>query len=231
MASIPGFPNLTTGFKGSRGGGFVIRDNLVEIASALLAVPAEIEKGVRARNASYLGKISVAAERIFRSSILRPSESGFGAGGRRQTGNFTFGKRSGGGATFQGVQIDLQDGRTGFGFPDVAQADARTDMVWRALEFGLTGENHTSKSLGTPGLNEFLPPKPKHRLPRRFLFAPPSASPARSVMIPGRGNEYRKAPGGIPGKHFIEGAWNEILESMTRDYETVLPEAFRAKGF
>jgi len=188
------------------------------VLTLLDAAPTKLAKNTKAAASRNVGTVSSAAQGIFNSSIRRPQESGFRPE-FRETGNFTFGDRFGG--TFHGAVIEDADGQIGFGYPDVADADAATNFVWRALEFGLAGRSFSPDSL--LGLDEFFPTKP-HRLPSRYIF---QSGPTGDVLITGKQFPKRERAGhGFDGKHFIENAWIQSLSTIEERYRSAIRETF-----
>lgn len=202
--------------------GIFFEDNFFRLGTVLAAATKELNVDIDKALIRARGAVMLTAEKIFRSDILRPAESGQGEGGRRQTGRFTFGK----GATFESRDVKISDEERGFGFPDWTQADQRTNKIWRALEFGLPGTKHSAESIRFGGLTQFHITKP-HRLPQRYEFT--TRSPGTSVL---RVNGFRDREvqfgSGAAGKHFIELAWIHTLDTFTRDYKQIGLNAFRA---
>lgn len=202
--------------------GIFFEDNFFRLGTVLAAATKDLNGDIDKALIRARGAVMQTAEKIFRSDIQRPAESGQGEGGRRQTGKFTFGK----GATFESRDVKISDEERGFGFPDWTQADQRTNKIWRALEFGLPGTKHSAESIRFGGLTQFHITKP-HRLPQRYEFT--TRSPGTSVL---RVNGFRDREvqfgSGAAGKHFIELAWIHTLDTFTRDYKQIGLNAFRA---
>jgi len=202
--------------------GIFFQDNFHQLGTVLAAgtkdLNGDIDKAlIRAR-----GAVMRTAARLFREDIKRPAESGQGAGGRRMTGRFTFGA----GKTFESRDVRISDENRGFGFPDWTRADAATQGIWRALEFGLPGTEHSAQSIHFGGLTQFHISKP-HRLPQRYEFT--TRTPSTAVL---RLNTFRdrdvRFGAGFEGKHFIERAWIHTIDSFTREYKQIGLNAFRA---
>ena len=223
---IPGFPTLSSGFKKGRGIKFNAESNLYELATALAASTTKLNKSAVATT-TRAGRYLVShARNYFEADVKRPSESGFGAGGRRLTGKFTFG---GDGGAFRAVTDQISDTEFTIGFPDIETADNRTKYkptgspVWRSLEFGLapTGPSF----LEFAELSQFFP-RGSHILPRRFFFTAPLGD-IHSVLIPGKGPKHPTRRGaGFEGKHFIEQAWMDFFNYYEGRYQRVLEDAF-----
>lgn len=216
--------NLVPGFKPGKVSGiqFNVKSNLFELATALAAATKDLGKDAIAVTRAGARYVTVQARLHFAEDIKRPAERGEGAGGRRETGHFTFG----GSGAFVQRDIKISDTEFGFGFPDVAQADARTNFVWRSLEFGLPGTRNRSSTLHFAELSQFFP-QGTHQLPRRFKFS--SDSPSSAVLLLGQGQFRNIREGaGFAGKHFIEQAWNDFFTNWTREYDKVTDRAFRA---
>ncbi len=215
--------NLTPGFKpGKSGIQLNVESNLFELSTALAAATRDLGKDAIAVTRAGARYVTGQARKYFNEEVKRPAERGEGAGGRRETGHFTFG----GGGAFQQRDLKISDTEYGFGFPDVATADAATNFVWRSLEFGLPGTKHSSSYVQFAELSQFFP-KGSHLLPRRFRFS--SESRAAAVLQVGEGR-YRniRTGGGFEGKHFIERAWMDFFANWTREYDKVTDRAFRA---
>ena len=226
MALIPG------GTGGSRGQAVELY-GFKQAADAVQAVPVNIKKNNLYSTVRNIGTVSSKAKDLFLSSIIRHGESGQGAGGRRQTGKFMFGKRAGAGAAFRGANFELKKGSDvyGFGFPDIAHADKVTEFVWRSLEFGLPGYGNPKGGMRGPVAlypeNSRLFPKENMRMPRNFEFS--SKNTATSYLYFGK-RERKPDTRGIEGKHFIEGAWAESLEIMNGRYKRDVIDAAKVFG-
>ncbi len=216
--------NLVAGFKPGKVSGiqFNVKSNLFELATALAAATRDLGKDAIAVTRAGARYVTGQARLHFLEDIKRPAERGQGAGGRRETGHFTFG----GSGAFVQRDIKISDTEFGFGFPDVAQADARTNFVWRSLEFGLPGTRNRSTYLQFSELSQFFP-QGTHKLPRRFKFSSESRSSAVLLVGEGRFRNIREG-GGFEGKHFIEKAWQDFFANWTREYDQVTNRAFRA---
>lgn len=213
--------NLQRGFQPGKDG-IVFTDNMYQLGTLLAAATKDLNGDINAALTRVRGSVMTRAEDYFRANILRPAESGEGAGGRRQTGNFTFGE----GATFESREVSISPENRGFGFPDVSRADGRTDGVWRALEFGLPGTRHTAESIHFEGLTQFHVTK-VHRLPLRYEFTSFNSQTAVLRLNTPRVRDVQLGAG-FEGKHFIERAWIDTLAAFTRDYKQIGVNAFRA---
>lgn len=200
----------------------------------------KIRENLNAVHAELLLRVKNAAQENFRSDIRRPAESGRGIGQRdRQTGKFTFGT-TGGGAFVGNL---FQDGDVyGFGYPDIARADAATNFVWRSLEYGLKGWGEFPRALSNLGQTRAPFPRGTHLMPRAFHFSGPEGDPS-SVLRLGGGpswmqHNYRgyrtlksRAGRGIEGKHFLERAFAEVRENrqlLARGYQTAVQKAIKS---
>ncbi len=212
--------NLSRGVVGTKSG-IEIKDNFYQLSVLLAAATrnlnGDIDQGIRRAKGEVVGR----ARSHFTADTKRPAEKGQGAGGRRMTGRFTFGD----GQTFETRSIKISEEERGFGFPQVAKADTRTEGVWRALEWGLPGTEHRTSSPHFSDLGRFHI-KSAHRLPRRFQFT--SRSPSSAILKLNVGPERTKPGAGFEGKHFIEQAWVETLLVLSRGYERIGREAFKA---
>ncbi len=216
------------GLRTRKANGFEVTRHAVQL------VPDRIKKNSVEAAMQNLGTLTRRAEARFAASTLRPGERGVGSGGRRQTGNFTFGTLARG--SFTGTVFELEKGVHGFGWPDIDKADAATDYVWRTLEFGLAGTLANSEGvLRGPGHsrfpeNAYLVPTGFHRMPRRFMFT--SDNPATSYLFLNKNAPKRMPPGGagIEGKHFIEDAFIESIEIMAGRYKKSVLDAVVAFG-
>ena len=210
-----------------RGGMIQADDNLFYVGAALAMATRDLVDNLHYAHLGYISALSNAALRNFESDIQRPMESGEGGGGRRQTGNFTFGRRSGG--AFVGVVVAPEGRRgslLGFGYPDVDIADAATNGVWRALEMGLEGKHHLPSAY-SDDMYRFQP-WGTHIMPQQFYdFTSPH--PSQAVLYFG-GKRVRKtrAGSGFEGKHFIEKAWMEVTSRIEGDYENIARTAYGA---
>jgi len=220
MASKNSLKNLKPGFKSS-GGSFRVEVNgLYQAAQVIAAMPVEARKNAAAAAIRNMGTLSREAESIFRGSILRPREHGqqrFRGG--RETGNFTFGVKGGG--AFQGRVVN-EDGMTGFGWPDIATADAHTNGIWRVLEFGLKGTEKRPSVLSGFGNLSYLKKTGTHRLPKGYSFT--TKTPATAVMYPWK-KRQPQVGSGIEGKHFIEGAWVATESTVAERYKRAVIDA------
>jgi hypothetical protein len=220
MANKNSLKNLKPGFRSS-GGSFRVEVNgLYQAAQVIAAMPAEARKNASAAAIRNMGTLSREAERIFKSSILRPREHGqerFRGG--RQTGNFTFGVKGGG--AFQGRVVDEGD-LTGFGWPDIATADAHTNEIWRALEFGLKGTSKRPSVLAGFGNLSYLKLRGTHRLPKGYSFT--TKTPSTAVMYPWK-QRQPQVGSGIEGKHFIERAWVATEATVGQRYKKAVIDA------
>ena len=207
-----------------RGGGarFIIDENgFRRMSTAIQALPVNLKKNTQQSAVRAVGTIGRLAASNFHGSIRRPGEQGEGTERGRKTGKFTFGNKDSG-AAFHGSVFEVNKGLFGFGYPFIPHADARTDYVWRSLEYGLPGtRNAATTLLGDASLF----PKGEHKLPRRFYFSTPSPSSAILVIpkkFARKGSQKQKIlkggssnPGaGFEGKHFIEEAWIEMREKL-----------------
>lgn len=213
--------------------------NLKGMPTALNVEVGKIRENLNAVHAEFLLRVKNAAEENFRRDIKRPAERGEGEGGRRQTGNFTFGTTAGG--AFVGQLF--QDGNVyGFGYPDIQRADQATERVWRALEYGLSGTKRFPRTLGTPFMTNPAFPERQHKMPLRYHFTSPS--PKSSVLVLGGGANYtyfwrrnnymgfagRKTGAGIEGKHFLELAFDEVAgnrQLVRKGYQAAVQKAIK----
>lgn len=202
---------------------------LGSVQTAIQAAPTELAKQSKQAASRNAGTINQKARENFEAGILRPQESGHRPEWR-QTGNFEFGSRFASG-TFRGAVLKGKNGAIGFGYPDIAHADAKTEGVWRALEWGLKGKYHTPSSL--LGLESLAPDRP-HRLPKRYIFGNEEGAENRGtgrgqVLLTGRQYPLRKDQrgGGIEAKNFIENAWIQSLVIMRERYITATKDALR----
>ncbi len=209
-----------SGFQSGTSGIVRLSDNTFQLGTALAAGTKDLNGDIDAALIRARGDVMRRARTHFESDIKRPAESGQGAGGRRQTGRFTFGE----GATFESRDVRISEENRGFGFPDSARADQATKGVWRALEFGLPGTKHDAQSIRFGGLTQFHITKP-HRLPNRYEFS--SRNPASAVLQLGGRSRKTRFGAGFEGKHFIERAWIETLEVFTREYKQIGRNAFK----
>lgn len=213
--------NLIGGFKPGQGG-IVFEDNMHQLGTLLAAATKDLNGDIDAALTRVRGSVMTRAEDYFRADTKRPAESGEGEGGRRQTGNFTFGD----GATFESREVSISPENRGFGFPDVSRADTRTRGVWRALEFGLPGTRNSAESIHFAGLTRFHVTK-VHRLPERYEFTSFNSQTAVLRLNTPRIRDVRFGAG-FEGKHFIERAWVDTLAAFTRDYKRIGINAFKA---
>lgn len=206
------------------------RDGYLQMRQALQAIPDKVKTNSRVAAARNASTVVGRSREIFQSSIRRFGETGKGDDGRRQTGNFTFGK----GKTFSPATFEVGRFGYGFGYPDIEQADAQTQGVWRVLEYGLKGTGVPGPSTRFPE-NNYLLPQGTHRLPRAFGFS--SKNPATSFLFFGRrptrdGSEgdivkitRKRAGRGIEGKHFIDDAWLSSMETVAGRYKKAVTDA------
>lgn len=214
--------NLVPGHKPGKSGIIQTKNNLDVLATALAASTLDMNGEINAVLNNAKGQVVKRARSYFTADTKRPSERGQGQEGRRQTTNFTFGA----GGAFQTRTIKISDDERGFGFPDVATADTATDRVWRSLEFGLPGTKHGATQIHFTQMSQFFP-HGSHLLPRRFIFS--STVPSAAVLILNKGPKRdSREGGGFEGKHFIEQAWFDAIEAMTRDFKIVQANAFKA---
>ncbi len=213
--------NLQRGFQPGKDG-IVFEDNMFQLGTLLAAATKDLNGSIDAALVRVRGDVMNRAEDYFRAETKRPAESGEGAGGRRQTGNFTFGE----GATFESREVSISPENRGFGFPDVSRADSRTSGVWRALEFGLPGTRNSAESIHFSGLTRFHVTK-VHRLPERYEFTSFNSQTAVLRLNTPRIRDVRLGAG-FEGKHFIERAWVDTLQVFTRDYKRIGINAFKA---
>ena len=203
---------------------------MAQLPTMFTTATTKFRENLHAVHAQHLGQLANKARANFYSDIKRPAETGEGKGGRRETGNFTFG---GSGSAFVGRLIEEGD-KIGFGWPDVDQADRSTNFVWRSLEFGLAG--HTAGP--SARFSELAPYMPigHHKLPRAFWFT--SGDPGSSRLVVGKFG-YRQASQrfgrgqqtwgrGIEGKHFLERAWFETAIGNPNKYRPVVQKSFIA---
>ena len=173
-----------------------------------------------------IGTLSQRSKNIFESNKLRPQETGWREGDR-MTGRFGFGRRDADSKAFVG-RVFTDDtkpvGRLGFGFPDVAQADAKTNYVWRSLEFGLRGTEHSPSTLSDLVDRSLFPKKPM-KLPKHYYFRPQFKG-GGDVMHLGGPKAPKVKPRGIKGKHFIEQAWLQSVPEINNRFERALVAAF-----
>jgi hypothetical protein len=214
--------NLVPGHKTGQSGIIRTENNLDELATALAASTLDMNGEINAVLNNAKGQVVKRARSYFTAETLRPLERGEGQGGRRETTNFTFGA----GGAFQTRTIKISDDERGFGFPDVATADTATNRVWRSLEFGLPGTKHGASQIHFAQMSQFFP-HGTHILPRRFIFS--STVHAAAVLILNKGPKRdSREGGGFEGKHFIERAWFDAIEALTRDFKIVEANAFKA---
>ena len=83
---------------------YVDTDGILRAQNALQVVPKDFKKRSQQSAAGALRQLAADASDIFHSSIRRPGEKG--EGGDRQTGNFTFGAKSGT-TTFSGNTFEV----------------------------------------------------------------------------------------------------------------------------
>jgi hypothetical protein len=210
------------------GGMVQANDNLFYVGTALATATRNLVDNIHLKHVGYFSALSSAALRNFESDTQRPAESGEGLGGRRQTGNFTFGRRAGG--AFVGVIVEPEGKRgaiQGFGYPDVDKADAATKGVWRSLEMGLTGTHHLPSSYSDDMWR--FHPTGRHLMPAQpYDFT--SFEPSQAILYFG-GKKVRKTRegSGFEGKHFIEKAWMEVTARIPEDYENIARIAFGAR--
>jgi len=213
----------------------VKKDGFTVMAHAVQAMVVNMDFNSIESAARNLGTVVRASEARFNSQTLRPGEVGVGSGGRRETGNFTFGTLARG--SFTGTQFEDKDTHTfGFGFPDIAKADQRTNFVWRSLEFGLAGTEVNSMGvLHGPGFSRFpenqhLVPQGTHIMPRRFMFT--EASPRSSFLFLNNQVPERIPRGGagFEGKHFIEDGFLDSIEIMAGRYKKAVLDAVASFG-
>jgi len=215
--------NLVPGFEGKPGqDGIVFENNIFKLGTLLAAATKDLNGSIDAALIRARGHVMTGAEAYFQASIKRPAESGEGEGGRRMTGRFTFGE----GATFESRDVKISDDHRGFGFPDTTQADQITEGVWRALEFGLPGTEHSAESIHFSGLTQFHVTG-RHRLPERYEFTTRSPSSAVLKLNTPRVRDVRFGSG-FEGKHFIEQAWVDTINVFSRDYKRIGDDAFKA---
>lgn len=216
-------------FKGSGRKSSTVEWQGLEQTAFLLAqiVNVDLPKRLNALHTNKIGLLTKYAESMFHHEALRPDESGHRPE-KRMTQQFTFGGK---GAAFRGFLIE-EGNIQGFGYPDVQQADAKTNFVWRSLEFGLTGAKHTAIA------NPFAP-RGVAKFPSRFtflpfakgrgLFEPRGGGPARPrgklVTPQGRILKTVTHPG-IEPKLFITRAFNQVAEGMDRSYRQELASTF-----
>ena len=205
------------------------------VVTAIQAAERDIEKNTKQAAVRAIGTLSHRSKSIFESNKERPQESGWRPEDR-MTGRFGFGRRDADSKAFVGRVFTDDSKRLGFGFPDVAQADAKTNYVWRSLEFGLKGSKHEPTTISDLVGESFFPTKPM-RLPNSFYFRPRfkgveggrSTGPGRSpddVMHLGGPFKRTKRPKGIKGKHFIEQAWISSTPEITKRFEKAIVSAF-----
>lgn len=216
-----------------------VRDNYFQ---ALIRGVEEVDKGLRITTLSMTRRIGQLAKANLERSILRPGEH-FHGKGRRQTGNFTFGTRpkgqgkGGGGGAFVAVNLE-GDNQVGFGYPDIQQADDKTDRVWRTLEWGI----------GPRGMDHPESPRGEPKLPQRFGFTGPNPATSRLMVLQGpavaqgaiyvqmfktkqrRKNVRKKkpvTPQGQAPKLFITRAIDEMAGIVPSEYRRVVAETYR----
>lgn len=215
------------------------RDNYLEKITRAVE---ELDENLRITNLNMMRRIGQLAERNLRQSIRRPAESGEGqdAGRKRQTKKFTFGTRpKDGGGTGAFVGVHLNDAnQSGFGYPDILQADTKTNFVWRTLEFGIgpRGSGHSEGPRGDP------------HLPARFGFTGPNPATSKLMFLSGpavkqgavyvqmfktkhRRRDTRKRsrvdPQGQAPKFFITNAIEEMIGVVPKEYERTLAKTYR----
>ncbi len=209
-------------------GGFAISSNsgLIEAISLLHQVPKKMEKFSQQAAAANVGHVVRKARENFETSIIRTSSKG-DRPVDRETGNFTFGVRSGGSM----VGRTFTTGKTGhgFGFVDIAKADAQTNFVWRSLEHGLSGTVFSPSSLGLFKLY----PLGEHILPKYYGFDAPKPGGRlllgqfASLRMPFRRavRDTDRFGEGFAGKHFVEQAWLDSYQFIERKYKQAVDQA------
>jgi hypothetical protein len=203
----------------------LIGDGMERMKTAVQAIPVNLKKNTLQSAGKSIGGINSRAKANFEAIVKRPGETGEGKERGRQTGNFTFGRKGVAGVAFSGNTFEHSKGVFGFGYPNISQADKKTNYVWRSLEYGLAGIHHKPTSFfANPSF-----PQGEHKLPKRFYFT--SGSPtnskfrvAKKYSRKGRqGQTLLKSPpiepGGIEGKHFIESAWLDYLAINENKWE------------
>lgn len=186
----------------------------------------QFERGLLQSHVRRTQTLYAIAEDRFRADIRRPDSRGDRPGGGRmgrQTGRFTFGS----GQTFQAVLIhDPESHQFGIGFPKLSVADARTDYVWRSLEFGL----------GPKGTPDPMGPLGEHKLPSRFHFQGDRLVLGRDPKDRFRQQQNRKTKvrranserlgQGFEGKFFIRDSMEVFAGTLPREYRTVFAQTF-----
>lgn len=190
--------NLVDGFKFGQG---ILQGNvygLATVARGLKKAERETVKSLQGKNLTWQRKLAEAGREYLYADILRPEERGLRSGSR-MTGKFKFGARGSG--AFKGFPVsDRKSGQYGFGWPHVPTADARTEYVWRTLEYGLTGTRHSKLHGGIlkmenplgllrPYGTEFpsVQPEATHIVPKAFTFRPWEPERSGQLILRRRG--------------------------------------------
>lgn len=241
--------NLRAGFKGS-GLVFVTTQGVSRNTFAIAFALQDFSKSLDGFHLRKLGELTSLARSNFEAKVAkgRSGESGRGQGRGRQTGQFTFGSRGGG--AFVGVFMkDETTGVSGFGYPNVAIADARTNYVWRTLEFGLRPNPNAVRGARlrrgkTPIAVEA--PLGEHKLPARFGFTGPNRTSSRLVPLSDRAvpniraqyvrlygrnrgvaKRTRERANGIEPMFFISDAIGVVAQTLPAGYRQLLSKSYR----
>jgi hypothetical protein len=219
---------------GGVGSGLVSFDDegIARYANLITLRYKENERGLLQHHVRRSQDLYRLAEGYFTAEVRRPTSSG-DRSGERMTGRFTFGS----GQTFQASVIeDKANTVYGIGFPKVDVADARTDFVWRALEFGLPGTEHGSASPEGP--------QGFHRLPASFHWDPATGRGARLVLGRDPKDRFRKKGArntrvrrknvdrgaGFEAKNrgqgFIRPAMRDMSRQLPREYSRLFAQSF-----
>lgn len=174
-------------------------DRMEKTLKLMAQTNVKILKGLFYEDLHALEDMAVLAKQNFYSDIRWPAMKGIRPG-QRMTGRFTFG---GDAASIRGHFLHIPKVQYGWSYPNVERADAMTDYVWRALEFGLPGR-------GFPGSGEPFAPEGFHRIPH-FRSAE-----AGTILYPVTRAKYLGK--GFAGKHFLEDAFNVVGPDMTNRY-------------
>ena len=203
--------NLVPGFKS--GVVTIETDGLRRLSFLMGQAVEDLENDLLAKHTRRIGDVTRIARRLFEQDTRRPTSKGDRPGDRtkrRKTGTFTFGARSGG--AFVGVDFS-KDPVKGFGYPNIEVADAKTQGIWRVLEFGL----------GAKATRHELAPTGEHLLPLRFGFDPNKKGRRDAKLFPVRGPAARAGAGILAkneGKGFIRPAVEEVRDRfLPKDYK------------
>lgn len=228
MTKVKAFNNPGKGFRPSSGLTVEV-DGLQQTAFLLARVTnEELPKNMNAYHARQIGVLTQRARQNFEESVTRPNESGARVHAR-MSGRFVFGGDSG---TFRGKIInEPSTDQYGFGYPDIATADRRTNYVWRTLEFGLAPHPQAIK-------HPFAPIG-RAKFPSKFTFLPFSGgggvftprgagSGPSGVLVTPRGRVIRRVPHpGIAPRQFITRAFEALTQTVVEGYSTVTAQTYK----